>query len=350
VLNKALAQGWFALFFIMIYSYSSSLLATDFVIYAGGDTFPSNVLSPNKHKSNVDFKELTKDKTLFSANLEGSFCADDIDKKVCSPEFCDSYTLVLDQNQTISTLKSIGIDHAGLANNHSYDCGRNGSIYTQRLLKRKNIAFSGSKNAPFTIINKNGKNIAILSLGSNTFTPNFNNLASIEREIYELALKRAKGEISLWIINMHIGTEKYPDALRITKNEEIYLDEKRGNPYALARFFIDIGADMIIGHGPHVPRGLDIYKNRLIAYSLGNFYTDYGIGTKGDRGVSPLLKAVMNDNGEFIRGEIISLEQQSHHYPILDVKKQACSLMSKLTSELTNLIEFEECDIVKISR
>lgn len=185
-------------------------------------------------------------------------------------------------------------------------------------------------------------------MGANRSTASFNDLAALEPVLADLAAKRASGKIALWIVNLHMGTEKLPASLRPSETEEIYLEEKRGSPKALARLLIDRGADIILGHGPHVPRGLDLYKNRLIAYSLGNFSTDFGIGTKAEKGLTPLLRAVLNEKGEFAEGEIIPLEQQSRHYPILDPKGQACHLMSALTAELTHELSVVGCRLLPI--
>ena len=51
------------------------------------------------------------------------------------------------------------------------------------------------------------------------------------------------------------------------------------------RMVVDAGADLVIGHGPHVVRAAERYKDRLIAYSLGNFATYYGISVAGIKGV-----------------------------------------------------------------
>ena len=67
---------------------------------------------------------------------------------------------------------------------------------------------------------------------------------------------------------------------------------------------IDAGADLVLGHGPHVVRPMEMYRDRLIAYSLGNFATYYGISVEGIRGIAPILLATLDDEGRFVRAGI----------------------------------------------
>ena len=62
---------------------------------------------------------------------------------------------------------------------------------------------------------------------------------------------------------------------------------------------IDAGADVIIGHGPHVTRAIDIYV-KFIAYSLGNFCTYGRFNLSGSKGIAPILQLEISDKGEFI--------------------------------------------------
>jgi len=72
---------------------------------------------------------------------------------------------------------------------------------------------------------------------------------------------------------------------------------------------IDAGADIIFGHGPHVTRGMEVYKNRFIAYSLGNFSTYARFNLSGPNGMAPIVKLYTNAQGEFLSGEIFSIRQ-----------------------------------------
>ena len=71
------------------------------------------------------------------------------------------------------------------------------------------------------------------------------------------------------IVSFHGGAEGSKHT-HITRSNEIYLGENRGNPYKFARDVIDAGADIVFGHGPHVTRAIDLYKDRFIAYNMRN--------------------------------------------------------------------------------
>ena len=126
---------------------------------------------------------------------------------------------------------------------------------------------------------------------------------------------------------------------KVTK--EYFLSEDRGNPYEFSRMAIDAGADMIFGHGPHVLRAIDIYKGRIIAYSLGNFATYARFNLSGLRGLAPLLKIKLDEEGKFISGKIISAKQIGLGIPILDYKNTAAKEIWRLTK-----LDFPENSII----
>ena len=95
------------------------------------------------------------------------------------------------------------------------------------------------------------------------------------------------------IVSFHGGAEG-ANHTHITRNNEIFLGENRGNPYKFSRDVIDAGADIVFGHGPHVTRAIDIYKDRFIAYSLGNFATYGRFNLNGVSGIAPIVKVFVN--------------------------------------------------------
>ena len=76
------------------------------------------------------------------------------------------------------------------------------------------------------------------------------------------------------------GADKDPRAVR----REIAFGENRGDSRAFAHAAIDAGADLVLGSGPHVLRGVELYRGRLIAYSLGNLAGWHNFGTGGRTG------------------------------------------------------------------
>jgi poly-gamma-glutamate capsule biosynthesis protein CapA/YwtB (metallophosphatase superfamily) len=90
---------------------------------------------------------------------------------------------------------------------------------------------------------------------------------------------------------------------------ETFLGENRGSLRQLAHFCIDHGADIVYGHGPHVVRAMEVYKDRFIAYSLGNFCTPYNVSLTGISGYAPVVEININADGSFIDGKIHSFLQ-----------------------------------------
>ena len=78
------------------------------------------------------------------------------------------------------------------------------------------------------------------------------------------------------------------------------------------------GADLVIGHGPHVLRGMEVYKDKLIAYSLGNFATYGRFNISGYAGMGVILETTIDANGNFVAGKIISTKQTGRGVPTLD--------------------------------
>ena len=95
----------------------------------------------------------------------------------------------------------------------------------------------------------------------------------------------------------------------------------------------DAGADVVFGHGPHVPRAIEVYKQRFIAYSLGNFATFARFNLRGDNGLAPIAKIRVNNQGEFIDGQIISCLQAGRGVPQIDVQNRAAARIWELTKK-----------------
>ena len=104
-------------------------------------------------------------------------------------------------------------------------------------------------------------------------------------------------------MTFHGGAEG-SDRTRVPVGPETYLGEPRGDMRAFSRAVVDAGADLVIGHGPHVLRGMEVYKKRLIAYSLGNFmgYEVFGLG--GPLSTSAVLQVSVDPDGTLRSGRI----------------------------------------------
>jgi len=133
------------------------------------------------------------------------------------------------------------------------------------------------------------------------------------------------------LISFHGGAEGSEGVERLGFGMEYAYGERRGDVVAFAHDMIDAGADLIIGHGPHIPRAIELYNGRLIAYSLGNFATYYGISVQGQKGYAPILLATVDDSGQFIEGRILSNVQVRPGGPQPDAKLRAWKMIRNLS-------------------
>jgi poly-gamma-glutamate capsule biosynthesis protein CapA/YwtB (metallophosphatase superfamily) len=108
--------------------------------------------------------------------------------------------------------------------------------------------------------------------------------------------------------------------------------EKRGNLPLFARTVIDAGADLVLGHGPHVLRGMEIYKDRLIAYSMGNFAT-YGMFTlKAETALTAIFEINIATDGKFLSGILHAGKQFGRGGPVLDSSGEAIRKVRELST------------------
>ena len=109
------------------------------------------------------------------------------------------------------------------------------------------------------------------------------------------------------------------------------MGENRGDLRKFARDVIDSGADIVLGHGPHVLRGMEVYQNKLIAYSLGNFATYGRFSLNGNKGIGVVLEANLNAKGDFMSGQLFSTKQIGRGTPVEDPSNKAVDLIRKLS-------------------
>jgi hypothetical protein len=143
------------------------------------------------------------------------------------------------------------------------------------------------------------------------------------------------------LVSFHAGAEGVAGQ-NVTRQKEFYIHEDRGNVYEFAHKMIDAGADVLLGHGPHVTRAVEVYKNRFITYSMGNFCTYSNVCVAGLCGIAPLFHIYTNNKGEFQKAQIIPTHQRKFQPPRYDEKKRAIAIIQKLTKtdfpEMKNVI------------
>ena len=90
---------------------------------------------------------------------------------------------------------------------------------------------------------------------------------------------------------------------------------------------------MVIGHGPHVVRGMEVYRDHLIAYSLGNFATYGPFNLNGENGISLVLEAHLGSNGIFLGGRVHPVRQEKPGGPKLDPAMSIVPILRDLSQQ-----------------
>jgi hypothetical protein len=213
-------------------------------------------------------------------------------------------------------LRDAGFDVVSLANNHAQDFGDPGRDSTMQALDAVGILHSGREGdvAEWTV---KGRRVAMIAFAPNVGSHQLNDLPRARELVSALAARN-----DVVIVSFHGGAEG-ENAGYIPFAHEFYQGEDRGDVVEFARAMVDSGADLVLGHGPHVLRPMELYRDRLIAYSLGNFATYYGISVNGVRGLAAILMVRVDEDGRFLSGRIESTIQLRPAGPSLDPQRQA---------------------------
>ncbi|MBP2831602.1 CapA family protein [Aquimarina sp. U1-2] len=291
-----------------------------------GTNFPDNSYLPPEGKAPFDDVNpiLTQADLLFG-NLEGTLTDEGENAKRCSdPSKCYSFR---SPEAYGKHLEDSGFDVMSIANNHIGDFGEVGIKNTMKTLKKHNIAYAGVFAQPYTIFEKNGITYGFCAFAPNKDCLKIHNLSKAATIVTEL-----KEKTDIVIVSFHGGAEGLKHT-HVTRKTERFYGEDRGNVYLFAHTVIDAGADVVLGHGPHVSRAFEIYKNKFIAYSLGNFCTYSRFNLRGIKGYAPIAEISIDLEGNFIEGVLHSAKQIDEIYPFMDEKKAALREIKKLTEE-----------------
>ena len=290
-----------------------------------GTDYPKNILPDDDGVGFLkDVTPILAATDVTFGNLEGTLLDGGEPVKVCKvPENC---YLFRTPTRYAKYYKEAGFDVVSLANNHACDFGEAGRDSSMKALDALGILHSGRAGdvAKWTVKNRR---FALIAFAPNVGAHQLNELDTARTLVAQLAK-----ENDVVIVSFHGGAEG-EGAERLTFAHEIFHEEDRGNVVEFAHAMVDAGADLVLGHGPHVARAMELYRDRLIAYSLGNFATYYGIGVAGNRGIAPILVASIRGDGRFVGAKIVSTVQIRPAGPQPDAEKRVLNLIRKLTQE-----------------
>ena len=267
-----------------------------------GTTYPDTLLPAGDGRALfVDVRGILAAADLAVGNLEGTLCDSAATRKRKSEHSYSFRTPV----RFAARLKEAGYDYLSLANNHTFDFGYDGLVSTENALDGQGISYSGIRRRPASVVlERGGVRFGLCSFGHNAHTLRHQELSKVREVLDSL---RACADIV--VVSFHGGGEGTAFS-HLPDSTEVFLGENRGSLRLFARFCIDNGADIVFGHGPHVVRCVEMYKNRFIAYSLGNFCTPYSISIAGVSGYAPVIVVDTDRRGKFLGGRIYPFIQR----------------------------------------
>lgn len=288
-----------------------------------GTTFPSIMLPANDGSDLFkDAKNILVGTDLTIGNLEGAICDGGKSTKGNGP---NSYSFRTPTSYG-HLLKEAGFDFMSMANNHANDFGLEGIESTERVLDEQDIRYAGiDGRVESAVIERKGLKIGLCAFGHNSYTIKHLDLNTVGRIVDDLVAK-----CDLVIVSFHGGAEGRSKN-HLPNGPETFLGENRGSLRQLAHFCVDHGADVVYGHGPHVVRGVEVYKDRFIAYSLGNFCTPYNVNLTGISGYAPIVEINIDKDGTFRHGKIHSFIQTRGIGPRTDKTKKVALEMKNLS-------------------
>lgn len=290
-----------------------------------GTDYPRNHLPDDDGVSFLaDVAPILSAADIAFGNLEGVLVDGGEPGKKCSnPNAC---YLFRSPTRYAEHYRNAGFDVLSLANNHARDFGEEGRTSSMEAIAAAGMHHSGRVD-DFARLGHNDLKIAVLAFA---VTKNSNMMLDYELAFTTVADFAKTHDIV--VVSFHGGAEG-ADVTHIPFADEEYYGEPRGDVVWFARGVVDAGADLVIGHGPHVVRGMERYKDRLIAYSLGNFATYYGISVAGIKGVAPVLTTTLDGDGRFVEGDIVSTVQLRPAGPSIDPQQRALNLIRGLSIE-----------------
>lgn len=291
-----------------------------------GSAFPSKLNLPPDDAIN-SFKEvdtLLKGDIVFG-NLEGCFLNSGNSSKCkgINPNNCYAFRM---PDRYAGIFKTAGFNVLSVANNHVGDFNNKGRKNTAKILDSLQIRYAGQLDKPFDLFSIDSVRYAFVAFAPNENTVSIKNIDSAKLLVAEL-----KKQADIVIVSFHGGGEGARFE-HVTRKTEIFYNENRGNVYAFAHGVIDAGADVVLGHGPHVTRAVEVYKNKFIAYSLGNFCTYGMFSLKGPNGIAPLLQLKINNQGNFLYADVVSVKQDKINRLTLDDSGAAFQKIKTLTN------------------
>jgi poly-gamma-glutamate capsule biosynthesis protein CapA/YwtB (metallophosphatase superfamily) len=248
---------------------------------------------------------------LVMGNLEQPLTGDTGSSKCGSPPRANCFAFRAPTSYA-AHLKDAGFELLNTANNHSKDYGVQGYRNTVEALEEAGLAHTGAEDQ-ITVVEVDGIKVAVLGFSS---YEGANRLTDLDQA--RSVVEKAAGQADVVVVQVHMGAEG-SDKTHVDPGTELFFGENRGDPMKFSRTVIDAGADVVIGHGPHVLRGMEFYQGKLIAYSLGNFAGGgKTLSSNGPLKYGAILHVSVTRDGPFAGGRLLSTYMNAAGVPTRD--------------------------------
>lgn len=214
-----------------------------------------------------------------------------------------------------------------VANNHARDAGAAGLDSTIALLDRAGVLVTGADTIATPVPTPAGDTIGVLGFYTSVETPDARDTAAVRRHV-----ARAARRYPVVVVTMHLGAEGIV-AQRTLDGNEIFLGSiDRGNPIGFADAAVRGGAALVVGHGPHVLRGVEWREGgALVAYSLGNLLTYGPFGLRDPLNRGAVLCTTIDTTGRVRRASLTPTVQRAPGVLERDPDARAVILVDSLS-------------------
>ena len=263
---------------------------------------------------------------LVVGNFEGVL-SDSGDSEKCAPKATMCYAFAT-PSYLAARLAEGGFTHLNLANNHANDFGPDWRRHTEDTFRELGLAAYGPRGqVAITPVVRDGQLTLVGLVGFATYPYAY---SVLDLEDSRAIVEAVRPLVDVLVVTFHGGREGRT-AVRTGKGPEFLGREPRGDLRRWARTVLDAGADAVVGHGPHVLRGIEFHDGKPIFYSLGNFLTYRGFNLTGPLGLTTALQLELAGDGRFVSARMPSLIQRAGQGPVPDPSHGTRELLRRVT-------------------
>ncbi len=296
-----------------------------------GSTFPDSSRMPPDDAAGLlsPFSSQLHGADIVFGNLEGPMLEGGTSAKCAGPHGttrsnCYAFRMPVRFGQV---LKDAGFTVMSVANNHAGDFGAEGRQSTRETLDSAGIRHVGSDRGRFasTVLEVRGRKIGVIGFAFNEISPSINEIPAARKLVEQL-----RRSTDIVIVSFHGGGEG-TGFQHVKPGMELFFGEPRGDLREFTHAVIDAGAALVLGHGPHVLRGMEVYKDRLIVYSMGNFCTYGWFHLQAETALTAVFSITLQPDGRFLNGVLTAGTQSPVGGPVEDESGQAVRLLRTLS-------------------